>query len=338
MNLKKMKKISAFAILALLALADFAGHAVAAQSTGAKKLLNRPLKLGHYSSACESYFFAAEMLGLYEKNGLEVEFIRVDNNIAKEGIVSGKLDVTDGVLQSWLKPIEQGLDVKFTLGLHQGCMSSTVLTDSPYKSITDLKGKTIGVSAPIGSGAMNYLYRTILHAGLDPVKDYEWVAYDMAALPNALDTGKVDAIVGPDSILYGKVKNGEHRFLTVMATDKYLDDELCCLLAFSPVFIKEHPEVAKVITRILYEAAEYTDAHKEEVVRYEHAKGYINGTLEDNLAVVAPYRFKPSVAVGLRSFENSFRDYQATGIIEKGVDLKKVVDRAFIIYDDIDKK
>jgi NitT/TauT family transport system substrate-binding protein len=335
----RSNKIFSLTILALLTIASFAEQAAAAAAAGAvKKILDRPLKLGHYSAACESYFFAAEMLGLYEENGLDVEFIRVDNNIAKEGIVSGKLDVTDGVLQSWLKPIEQGLDVKFTLGLHQGCMSSVVLADSPYKSIADLKGKTIGVSAPIGSGAMNYLYRTILHAGLDPVKDYEWVAFDIGALPTALDSHKVEAIVGGDATLYGKVKTGQHRFLTVMATDEYLEEELCCLLAFSPVFIKEHPDVAKVITKIMYEAAEYTNSHKEEVVRYEHSMGYINGTLEDNLAVIAPYRFEPSVAIGLRSFEDSFRDYQATGIIDKGVDLKKVVDRAFIIYDDIDKK
>jgi NitT/TauT family transport system substrate-binding protein len=331
----KPKKMSSFLVFTVIALVSCITQASAAP---VKKILNRPLQLGHYASSCESYFYAAEMLGLYEKNGLDVEFFLVDNTIAREGIVSGKLDVTDGVLQQWLKPIEQGLDVQFTLGLHQGCTSSAVLANSPYKNVADLKGKTIGVNQPIGGSAMNYMYRTILHAGLDPVKDYSWMAFDRGALNIALESGKVEAIVGGDTVSLSKVRSGEYRFLTLMATDEYLKDELCCLLVFNTTFIKEHPEVARTVTRILYEASQYTNSHKEEVVRYAHGKGYINGTLEDNLEVIKPYRFEPSVAVGLESFKKSFIDYQKTGIIDKDVDLQKVVDRAFVIYDDIDKK
>ena len=94
--------------------------------------------------------------------------------------------------------------------------------------------------------------------------------------------------------------------------------------------------MAHALTKLLYEASEYTNSHKDEVVRYEHEKGYINGTLEANIAVIAPYRFEPGVAVGLESFKRSFRDYQELGIIDKGVDLQKIIDRAFVIYVDID--
>jgi NitT/TauT family transport system substrate-binding protein len=328
-----------FALIVSVALLTVLRGCAPAHAAPVKKLLDRPVKLGHYSASCESYFFAAEMLGLYEKYGIDIEFVRVDDSIGRESIASGKIDVTDGVLQSWLKPIEQGFNVKFTLGLHQGCMSSVVRADSPYKTLADLKGKKIGVVGAIGGGAHNYLFRTILHSGLklDPRKDFEWLSFDIGAALLALDSDQVQAVTGGDARLYPGVESGKYRFLSSMATDEYNSDELCCLLAFNPTFIKEHPDVGHALTKLLYEAAEYTNAHKEEVVRYEHGKGYINGTLEANIAVIAPFRFEPSVAVGLESFKRSFRDYQELGIIEKDVDLQKIIDSTFVIYDDIDK-
>ncbi|GHV46910.1 nitrate ABC transporter substrate-binding protein [Synergistales bacterium] len=309
---------------------------VAGSSAPVKKLLDRPIVLAHVSASCEDYFFAAEKLGLFEKNGLEVELLRANFNSIKEGIASGKVDVTDGLLQKWLKPIEQGLDIKFTLGVHQGCSSAVVKTDSPYKSVKDLKGKTIGVAGTIGDAAMNYMYRVIIAEGLDPVKDFEWVAFDAGALIAALETGKADVVVGGDANTYAKIKTGEFSYIARMATDEYFKDEVCCLLAFSPSFIKEHRDIALVITKIMHEAALYNGAHKEEMVRYAHEKGYINGTLEDNIEIVKPFTYNPGVKIALHAFEKSFRDYQASGIIDKDVELKTVLDRAFVIFDDPD--
>ncbi|MDR1021537.1 MAG: ABC transporter substrate-binding protein [Synergistaceae bacterium] len=328
------KKIFALTLVIFFISTLFTGVSHAASEQPEKKLLDRPLIIGHKASACESYFFAAEKLGLFAKNGLDVEFLRVDTATAREGIVSGKIDITDGVLQQWLKPIEMGMDIKFTLGLHQGCMSTVVKADSPYKDIKDLKGKTIGVSAPLGGGPQNYLYRYILHEGLDPAKDYNWVAIDSGSLMLALDTDKVDAVIGGDTSTYPRIKTGNYRYITLMATDEYLKDETCCLLAFSPVFIKEHKDIARIVTKILYEASKWVNTHKEEAVQYEFEKGYINGTLEDNLSVITPYDFNPGVKIGVESFKRSFVDYQAVGIIDKNVKLETVLDRAFVIFDD----
>jgi NitT/TauT family transport system substrate-binding protein len=331
-RMKMNKKIIAVVISAVIAIGSLSGC-----SSNTAKKLDRPIQLGYYGSACESYFYAAELKGLYEKAGLKVNFIRVDEATAKEGLASGKLDVSDGILQSWLKPIEQGLDIKFTLGMHNGCMSTAVKADSPYKSLADLKGKTIGVLAPIGGGPMNYLYRELLHEGFNPKNEFNWLAFDRPSIVNALDTNKADAIVTSDSQTFKGVQNGKYRYLTYMATDDYIKDELCCLLAFSPKFLKDYPDAAKGFTKAIYDASEYVQNNKEVVVRYADSKKYLNGNVEDNLAVVKTYTFKPSVANGIKSFENSFRDYQATGIIDKDVDMQKVVDRAFVKFDGIDK-
>ena len=52
-----------------------------------------------------------------------------------------------------LKPIESGVDVKMTGGIHKGCLRVQVAKNSELKSVAELKGKTVafalGKSHPI---------------------------------------------------------------------------------------------------------------------------------------------------------------------------------------------
>ncbi|MEI6100710.1 MAG: ABC transporter substrate-binding protein [Eubacteriales bacterium] len=324
---------AASASASVSAAAPSVSASVAAASGSTKKLLDRPINIGYYQGNCEAHFYAAEKLGLFEKYGLDIDYTIVDDSNAATSLAAGKIDVTDGILQGWIKPIEQGLDVRFTLGMQQGCMGTVALASSSYKTLADLKGKTIGVLGVIGGGPYNYLIRTILHeTTLDPNKDFEYIAYgDPAALNNALESGKVDAVVSADPLNYAGVSAGKYRQITLMATDDYLKDETCCLLAFNPKFISEHKEAATAFTKAIYEGAQYVENNKEEIIKYAFDKKYIvNGTLEDNVAITKPYEFKPSYDIAVKSFSNSFADYQKAGLIDKTVDLQKVLDRAFV--------
>jgi NitT/TauT family transport system substrate-binding protein len=63
----------------------------------------------------------------------------------KESLALGKIDATQGMLITYLKSIEQGLDVNITAGVHKGCMHVLTAKDSPLSKPEDLKGKRIGV-------------------------------------------------------------------------------------------------------------------------------------------------------------------------------------------------
>jgi NitT/TauT family transport system substrate-binding protein len=296
----------------------------------------RPIQVGYFGSACEAYIYAAELLGLYEKNGFKIDLIRVDNAIARDGIASGKLDVTEGILQTWLKPVEQGLDLRFTLGMHQGCSSIVIKSDEPYKTLADLKGKIVGVQQPFGAGGHNYAIRAFIAAGVDPTKDVEWRAFETGALGVALDKGEVAAISVGDTTSVERVSNGEWKYIHSMATAEELKDEVCCLLAMNPKFIRDYPDAARLFTKVIYDATIYTQSHVEEVIRYVFKKQYLSGTLENNIAVAKTYPYIPGTESAVRSFENSFRDYQKAGIIDQNVDLQKVLDRSFVIFDGIE--
>ena len=306
-----------------------------ADAAPVKRLMDRPLMLGFQGASCEAYFYAAEMLNLYEKYGLDVEMVRATN--ARDNIASGKLDVTESVIQEWVIPIEQGLDVKFTLGMHQGCSACVVLADSPFYTIHDLIGKTIGVGPVLGGGSQNYMYRYIMSEGLDPANDFQWTAYEGPASIFALESGQVEAIIAPDPFIIMKIESGEYRYISNLSTDEYTIDELCCLLVCSSKFVNDYPEAAKEFTKAIYEATEYVQDHREEVTRYAMSKDYLMGTLEENLACVKYYTYKPSVAVGRQTLENSFRDYKKAGLIDESVDIQAVIDRVYVTFDGIDK-
>ena len=73
----------------------------------------------------------------------------------KDVLALGGFDVTHHLIMYFLKPIEQGLDVKFTGGIHRGCLRVQTSTNSDIHTVEDLRGKRIGRNSPI---------RTIAHA------------------------------------------------------------------------------------------------------------------------------------------------------------------------------
>ena len=55
----------------------------------------------------------------------------------------------------WLKPLEQGFDVKLTAGTHGGCMRLLAAADGPVTDLVSLKGKTIA-TGDMASPAKNF--------------------------------------------------------------------------------------------------------------------------------------------------------------------------------------
>jgi NitT/TauT family transport system substrate-binding protein len=216
------------------------------------------------------------------------------------------------------------------MAMHQGCLSTLTLADAPYQSWTDLKGQKIGIVGTVGGGMANYAFRLILDEGLNPQTDFEWLSFDYAGANIALENGDVEAIVTADTAVHAAVEGGKYRRITYMANDAYMQDESCCILAFSPDFVEENPVLLTELVKALKEANDYLQNNKEEVIAYALEKGYLDGTLEDNYAIIEPFDFNASAALAKYTIEKSFKDYQEFGLIDKNVDLNKVLDLVFV--------
>ncbi len=85
----------------------------------------RKLKLTWNASAiCTAGVPVAAATGLFTKRNLDVELINFGGSTDQllEAIASGKADAGVGMALRWLKPLEQGFDVRITTATHGGCM------------------------------------------------------------------------------------------------------------------------------------------------------------------------------------------------------------------------
>ncbi len=154
------------------------------------------VKVAYLGLTCEAAMFVAQQEGFFAEEGLDVEFVRTDWDGLRDGLGLGRFDANYTLIMYLLKPIEQGLDVKITGGVHSGCLRVLAGAKTDIKTVEDLRGKRIGIPT-MGSPPFLFASRVLSAHGMDPRKDVEWVvvAPDVAAL--ALDNGQVDAVPHP---------------------------------------------------------------------------------------------------------------------------------------------
>src|ERR1700744_6085873 len=85
----------------------------------------KPLKLSWNAGAiCTAPVAVAVQQGFFERHGLQVELVNFSGSTDQllEAIATGKSDAGVGMALRWIKPLEQGFDVKLTAGIHGGGM------------------------------------------------------------------------------------------------------------------------------------------------------------------------------------------------------------------------
>ena len=167
-----------------------------ASADGASDSGTTHLRLIYSPSLCAAPMYIAIENGYFEEENLDIEQVTVDAAHVSEAIGADQVDVGMGLIGKLLQPIENGLPIKFTTGLHTGCTKLLVPGDSDIKSITDLKGKKIGVPG-LADAATVVSKRSLSAAGIGVTEqnmEVEFSVYSRNDLPQALENGAVDAI------------------------------------------------------------------------------------------------------------------------------------------------
>lgn len=148
--------------------------------------------------------FIGKDRGFYSKYGLDADLVQVRPNVAIIALLSGDASYTE-VLGSAIRSAAKGAPIR--------AISTTIkapffsLAANPqFKSIKDLKGKTIGVNA---IGGTNYASaRMVLqNGGVDPDREAKLIPIgDQKLVYEALKIGRVDAVMAtpPYSVILQK--------------------------------------------------------------------------------------------------------------------------------------
>src|ERR1700757_2724922 len=78
------------------------------------------IRVGYIGITCEAPIFSAVENGYFKEEGLDVELVKCEWSQYKDVLALGGYDITHHLIMYFLKPIEQGLDVKMTGGIHTG--------------------------------------------------------------------------------------------------------------------------------------------------------------------------------------------------------------------------
>ena len=211
----------------------------------------RKIKVAYLGLTCEAPIFVAYEKGFFKDEGLDVELVKTDWDGLRDGLGLGKFDANHTLVMFLLKPIEQGLDVKITGGIHTGCLRIQAGLKTSAHTVADLRGKRIGVPNNMGSPPCIFATRVVATHGLDPKKkaDVEWVVLPPDGMALAIQKGEVNAVATSEPM--GSILDGMGLVRTVFdqEVDPAYKDEFCCATVVSGSCARRDPSGAAKVTR-----------------------------------------------------------------------------------------
>src|SRR5436305_5166656 len=261
-----------------------------ATSTGPAKI-----RVGYIGLTCEAPIFTAVEKGSFKDEGLDVSLVKCEWANYKDVLALGGFDITHHLVMYFLKPVEQGLDVKFTGGIHRGCLRVQSLVKGNIHTIKDLRGKRIGVPG-MGTPPFVFANRVLGANGIDPKKEITWVVFPAGELGLALDKGEVDAVADSEPIGSMLLTQGKVRNVADQAADKPYADEYCCAVLVNGKFLARNPKASAAATRALLKAAKWVEANPKAAAQLSVEGKYLASTPDQNTVAISHLRYVPSVS------------------------------------------
>jgi NitT/TauT family transport system substrate-binding protein len=234
----------------------------------------------------------------------------------------------------FLKPIELGLDVKFTGGIHRGCLRVQAGANGKIHTIEDLRGKRIGVPG-MGTPPFIFANRVLGAHGIDPAKEIDWRVFPAGELGLALDKGLVDAVADSEPIGSLLLADGKVRNIADQAADPPYRDEYCCAVLVNGKFLQRNPKAAAAATRALLKAAKWVDTNPLAAARLSVEKRYILSNPELNAQALSHLHYVPSVGGAEAAVNSAAAEMQRAGMLGAHTDVAALVKRAFVHLDGV---
>ncbi|HXR46626.1 MAG TPA: ABC transporter substrate-binding protein [Candidatus Limnocylindrales bacterium] len=292
------------------------------------------IRVGYIGLTCEAPIYMAVEKGFFKEEGLDPVLVKCDWSDYKDVMALGGFDITHHLVMYFLKPIEQGLDVKFTGGIHRGCLRVQAAVNGKINSVDDLRGKRIGIPG-MGTPPFIFANRVLTAHGIDPSKEITWIVYPAGELGLALDKGDVDAVadsepIGTLLVAQGKVKN-----IADQAKDAPYKDEYCCEVIVNGKFLAANPKAAAAATRALLKAAKWVQTNPAAAARLSVEKKYLASNPELNMVAISHLNYIPSVSLAEASVKSAAVAMKQDGLLSPSTDVDELAKRAFVHLDGV---
>lgn len=334
MDVKKIIALAAASVMMICTTACGASNAGTEKADDGEYVL----KIGEAQGAlCHAPLQVAMENGYLDEEGIKWERVDFGKGDIQAALGAGTIDCGFGLVGKFVQPIDNGLNMVVTAGMHTGCTKLLVKSDSGIKTIDDLKGKKIGVSSLAGSECVT-AKRALYAAGFDisaASSDVEFLVFGVTDQPQALQNGAVDAICTPDPVATQAEKEfGLTALLDTAVTEPYAS-EYCCVTFVSTELAENHPDIAAKFTDACLKASAWVADHPDETAKLQIEKEYVSGNVEDNAAILKTYEFRPSVKGGHEALSNVAKDLKEIGMLGDSTDPDALTERSFKSFDGV---
>ncbi len=292
------------------------------------------VRVGYIGLTCEAPIYAAYEKGFFKEEGLEPELVKCNWANYKDTLALGGYDITHHLVMYFLKPIEQGLDVRFLAGIHRGCLRVQAGVKTNIHTIQDLKGKRIGVPG-MGTPPFVFANRVFGTHGIDAGKDITWKVFPAGELGLAIDKGEVDAVCNAEPIGSLLIAEGKVRNIADQIMDEPYNKEYCCEVIANGKWVDANPDTAARATRALLKGAKWVETNPRAAALMAVEKKYLASTPELNTAALARLRYIPSVHMAEESVHTAGREMKVAKMLSPETDTEALAKRAFMHLDGV---
>jgi NitT/TauT family transport system substrate-binding protein len=207
----------------------------------------------------------AEQLGYFKEEGLDLTIVDfAGGSRALQAVVGGSADVVSGAFEHTVnmqfkgQPMRafalQGLAPQIVLGVNPKTMAN-------YKTVADLKGKKIGVTAP-GSSTNVLVNFVLAKAGLKP-SDVSIVGVGAAnGAVAAMRAGQIDAISNLDPVITLLQRSGDLKIISdtriVSEAEKVFGGPMPAACLYAPqAFIDKNPNTVQAMANAIVRANQW---------------------------------------------------------------------------------
>ena len=207
----------------------------------------------------------AEQLGYFKAEGLEVSIVDfAGGSRALQAVVGGSADVVSGAFEHTINMHAKGQPMRaFVL---QGAAPQIVLGVNPrtmpnFKSVTDLAGKKIGVTAP-GSSTNIVVNFVLAKAGLKP-RDVSIVGVGASnGAVAAMRSGQIDAISNLDPVITLLQRSGDLKIVSdtriLAEAEKVFGGPMPAGCLYAPQsFLDKNANTAQALTNAMVRANQW---------------------------------------------------------------------------------
>lgn len=293
----------------------------------------RKLKLSWNANAvCLVTLPVAIDYGFFKKQNLDTDLVNFAGSTDQllEAIATGKAEGGVGMALRWLKPLEQGFDVKIAAGTHGGCMRVLTRADSGLNRLSDLKGKVVAVSDMAGPDK-NFFSIQLAKQGIDPNADVDWRPYPGNLLTVAVEKREVQAFLVADPLAYLWLKDKTYKEIASNLDGEYRN-MTCCILGLRGSLVRDEPLVARAVTQALLDAAAFTAENPEKAAKSFQPFAPKAATLADIEGMVRyhTHHHHPVGDVLKRELKSYADDLKAISVFKKSTDTAKFAEKIYV--------